>query len=295
MTQWTDAERFLLDRVRQRDGDAWAQLVARYQGRLIAFARGRGVSSADAEDLVQDTFLLLLRGIEKFRGEATLETFLFVLLRNRIVDWLRVRRVHATLAGEDVADGQPLPPQATGTGASFAVQSDELQRDKIALASAIVKLVEEFRLKLDFRGLQMAEMIFYAQMRNNAIAQKTGTDEKHIGVLKHRWIKRLRTQVEPARDKREPQTTAESTLESLLSEVWEEYRPSCPKRSTLGGYLLNTLDSNWHDYIDFHVQSLGCRFCTANLDDLRLETATGSDRFRARVMESSVGFFRPGV
>lgn len=295
MTQWTDAERFLLDRVRQRDGDAWAQLVARYQGRLLAFARGRGVSSADAEDLVQDTFLLLLRGIEKFRGEATLETFLFVLLRNRIVDWLRVRRVHATLAGEDVADGQPLPPVATGTGASFAVQSDELQRDKTVLASAIVKLVEEFRLKLDFRGLQMAEMIFYAQMRNNAIAQKTGTDEKHIGVLKHRWIKRLRTQVEPATDKREPRPTTESTLESLLSEVWEEYRPSCPKRSTLGGYLLNTLDSNWHDYIDFHVQSLGCRFCTANLDDLRLETATGSDRFRARVMESSVGFFRPGV
>src|SRR5947209_6756120 len=70
MTQWTEAERFLLDGVRQRDADAWAQLVARYEGRLLAFARGRGISAADAEDLVQDAFLHLLRGLDNFRGEA---------------------------------------------------------------------------------------------------------------------------------------------------------------------------------------------------------------------------------
>ncbi len=293
MTQWTDAEKFLLDRVRQRDGEAWAQLVARYQGRLLAFARGRGVPSADAEDLVQDAFLLLLRRIENFRGEASLETYLFVLLRNRIVDWLRVRKVHATLAGEEVAGGQPLPAASPGTAGSFVAQSDELQRDKAALAGAIVTLVEEFRRKLDFRDLQLTEMIFYAQMRNNVIAQKTGEAEKHIGLIKHRWIKRLRAQVELATGKHEDRFSSESTLESLLSEVWEEYRPSCPKRSTLGSYILNTLDSNWQNYIEFHVRSLGCRFCNANLDDVRQETAAESDRFKARIMESSVGFFRP--
>src|SRR6266851_4655505 len=109
MAQWTEAERFLLDRVRQRDGEAWAQLVARYEGRLLAFARGRGISAADAEDLVQETFLHLLRGLDAFRGEASLETYLFLLLRRRIVESFRGHRAHACLAGdEESAGGEPL-------------------------------------------------------------------------------------------------------------------------------------------------------------------------------------------
>jgi hypothetical protein len=132
-------------------------------------------------------------------------------------------------------------------------------------------------------------------MRNNAIAEKTGEDEKNIGLLKHRWIKRLRTHIDAATPQADRASSAGSTPESFLSEVWEEYRPSCPKRTTLGSYILGTLDPAWQDYIDFHVTHLGCRFCNANLDDLRRETAAGSACFQARVMESSVGFFRPGV
>ena len=292
MNQWTDAEQFLLDRVRQRDGDAWAQLVARYQGRLVAFARGRGASLADAEDLVQDTFLRLLRGIEQFRGEASLETYLFVLLRNRTVEWLRVRRVHATLAGEEVAGDRPHPPAPLGSASSCVMRMEQLDQDRAALAGAIAQWVVELRRKKDFRDLQIAEMIFYAQMRNNAIAGQTGETEKNIALLKHRWIKRLRGHIASAGPPAE--SPAHETPESTLSEVWEQYRPSCPKRSTLGGYSLGTLDPSWQEYIAFHVGKLGCRFCNANLEDIRLETVAGSDRFQARVMESSVGFFRAG-
>src|SRR5437016_14233549 len=138
MTQWTEAERFLLERVRQRDGDAWAQLVARYEGRLIAFARGRGVSGADAEDFVQDAFLHLLRGLDAFRGEASLETYLFLLLRRRIVEWFRGRRVHACLAGEEEAGDQR--PARDATASSYARQAEQLNRDRAALAGAIGSL-----------------------------------------------------------------------------------------------------------------------------------------------------------
>src|SRR5882757_7582574 len=254
MTQWTEAERFLLERVRQRDGDAWAQLVARYEGRLVAFARGRGVSAADAEDFVQDAFLGLLRGLDAFRGEASLETYLFLLLRRRIVEWLRGRRVHACLAGEESAAGEPVPAAPVGTASSYARRAEELDRDRAALASAIAGLVEDFRCEANFRDLQLVEMLFYAQMRNNAIAAMMGLDEKYIALLKHRWIKQLRAQID--------QVTSESAAdgaESLLSEVWEEYRPSCPKRSTLGGYVLATLDAPWHAYVEFHTQKLNIR------------------------------------
>ncbi len=150
-------------------------------------------------------------------------------------------------------------------------------------------MVEDFRREANFRDLQLVEMLFYAQMRNNAIAAMMGLDEKYIALLKHRWIKQLRAQID--------QATSDSAIggaESLLSEVWEEYRPSCPKRSTLGGYLLGTLDAPWHAYVEFHVQKLGCRFCNANLEDIKKETAAqpAADQFRHRVMQSSAGFFR---
>ena len=81
--------------------------------------------------------------------------------------------------------------------------------------------------------------------------------------------------------------------EALLTQIWEEQRPSCPKRSTIGAYLLGTLDKPWHDYIDFHLQQLGCRFCRANLADLQQHNGAAQrhvDRLRTRIMQSTVGF-----
>src|SRR3954453_20462569 len=79
MNGWGEANRYLLDRVRKHDGDAWSQLVSKYQGRLLAFARARAARGSDPEDLVQDTFLNFLKGLNAYRGEASIETYLFLL------------------------------------------------------------------------------------------------------------------------------------------------------------------------------------------------------------------------
>jgi RNA polymerase sigma factor (sigma-70 family) len=294
MNQPSDADRYLLERVRQSDGEAWSQLVAKFQGRLLAFARAQRVREADAEDYVQDTFLRFLRGLDAYRGEASLETYLFLLLRRRIIDAVRGPRVHACAAGEgeDGAGGGADERASADPSASWYVRRDEVRtQQRAALAQSVIDLVEGLRQELNFRDLQLVEMLFYAQMRNEKIAGITGLDNKYIGLLKHRWIKQLRSQVGKVLkggdgggdDERE---------DSLLSEIWEQYRPSCPKRTTLGGYLLGTLDEPWTGYIKFHVETLGCRFCTANLDDLRRETQGAQEAFRERVLQSTVGFFR---
>ncbi|HEY7118484.1 MAG TPA: sigma-70 family RNA polymerase sigma factor [Tepidisphaeraceae bacterium] len=289
----SDADRYLLERVRRQDGEAWSQLVGRYQGRLLAFARGRHVKEADAEDFVQDTFLKFLRGVEQFRGEASIETFLFLLLRRRIADSLRGRRVPACGASDPDTVIEDGGAPADDSASFYARRDERLSQERAALAKAIMGLVEGLREERNFRDLQLAEMLFYAQMRNNAIGHVMGLDEKYVGLLKHRWIKQLRGQIE--RVLKPVSGTAvetETRQESILSEIWEEHRPSCPKRTTLGGYVLGTLDEPWRQYVQFHLERLGCRFCAANLDDLRRETADESHRLRERVMQSTVGFFR---
>ena len=108
MNGWSEADRYLLDRVRQHDGDAWSQLVSKYQGRLLAFARARAARGSDPEDLVQDTFLNFLKGLAAFRGDASVETYLFLLLRRRVIETLRGKKLPACAATDhDDAAGSP--------------------------------------------------------------------------------------------------------------------------------------------------------------------------------------------
>ncbi len=54
-----------------------------------------------------------------------------------------------------------------------------------------------------------------------------------------------------------------------LGGIWRRHRLSCPTREQLGSYLLQAINPEQADYIKFHIQQIGCRFCCANLEDLR--------------------------
>lgn len=75
--------------------------------------------------------------------------------------------------------------------------------------------------------------------------------------------------------------------------IWRRHRLSCPTRLELGGLLLGTLDRGAADYIQFHIEEAGCRFCAANLEDLRRQkqeaTETTTTR-RRRYFQSSAGY-----
>ena len=80
-----------------------------------------------------------------------------------------------------------------------------------------------------------------------------------------------------------------------VGEIWRRNRLSCPGRSELGGYLLGTLPQLQADYIDFHLLTVGCRLCQANLQDLQEhnENSSGPGARRRRFFESSAGLLNP--
>ena len=57
--------------------------------------------------------------------------------------------------------------------------------------------------------------------------------------------------------------------EHTAGAIWRRDRVSCPNREQLGGYLLGSIDEGLEHYIQFHLETIGCPFCQANLDDLR--------------------------
>jgi RNA polymerase sigma-70 factor, ECF subfamily len=76
-----DAE--LLRRLRAGDEQAFVALVERYNGSMLRLAASFVPSRAVAEEVVQDTWLAVLRGLPAFEGRASLRTWMFTILVNR--------------------------------------------------------------------------------------------------------------------------------------------------------------------------------------------------------------------
>lgn len=80
-----------------------------------------------------------------------------------------------------------------------------------------------------------------------------------------------------------------------VGEIWRRGRLSCPSRHQLGSYLLGALPADLAQYVLFHLETIGCRWCTANLDDLRQSAASQPEEAahrRQKIFASSAGHVR---
>src|SRR6185312_9901880 len=76
------AESELLEALRAGDEDAFAQLVREYQPSLVRVARIYVPTQAAAEEVAQETWLGVLKGLDRFEGRSSLRTWIFRILTN---------------------------------------------------------------------------------------------------------------------------------------------------------------------------------------------------------------------
>ena len=77
------ADELLLQRLREGDEAAFVALVAKHHDPMLRLARTFVQSHAVAEEVVQETWLGVLRGIDRFEGRSSLRTWLLAILVNR--------------------------------------------------------------------------------------------------------------------------------------------------------------------------------------------------------------------
>ena len=83
--------------------------------------------------------------------------------------------------------------------------------------------------------------------------------------------------------------------EHSLGAVWRRERLTCLTREELSGYLFQTHDEARQAYIDFHLQTVGCPYCTANLADLHARQRESDGQVaerRQRIFASSAGYLQ---
>jgi hypothetical protein len=82
-----------------------------------------------------------------------------------------------------------------------------------------------------------------------------------------------------------------------VGEIWRGHRLSCATKEQLGSFLLQALPDKMADYIAFHLEVVGCRFCLANLADLKAQQKEDREIIKLRrrkYFQSSAGYLHAG-
>ncbi len=294
MAETDDADRFLVVAVRNGDQRASHQLIERYQGRLLAFARSRLRAVGEAEDALQEAFLGFVTSLKHYDESRSLETYLFAILRYKIGEVLtkKQRRSEYT-TGFDIDDDSPRPldPPASETPTRLAPRQERTDQQARVLAKILRGLSEERRDKGKLDDLEVVELLFYVGLRNKDAGERLGRDEKAIAGVKFRALNRLRAFLDDLDAAERNLLTGEAlSSEATIARVWRQGRLSCLKRSTIGSYLLGVLEEPWHSYTAFHLETVQCLMCRANLEDLSAESEQVGGELGQRMFQSSVGF-----
>ncbi|MDQ2798691.1 MAG: sigma-70 family RNA polymerase sigma factor [Armatimonadota bacterium] len=88
----------LVERCRLNDEAAFNDVVARYKNKVFNYLVRMMGSSDDAEDLTQEVFLRLYTSIDSFRGQSSLNTWLFRIANNLCIDQFRRQKKHRAVA-----------------------------------------------------------------------------------------------------------------------------------------------------------------------------------------------------
>lgn len=181
-----DDESSLVARLQHGDEAAFATLVQRHHAAMTRLASSMVPNRAIAEEVVQDTWLAVVRGVERFEGRSSLRTWLYRILLNR---------ARTTGAREHRSVTVDLTPTSTVDPARFGADGawieppqpwpDDLVVDRLAatdLAHRVLQLLDalpaaqrEVVMLRDVDGLPAAE-----------VCELLGVSEANQRVLLHR-------------------------------------------------------------------------------------------------------------
>ena len=190
-----DTDQLLVSRVREGGSEAWEELIARYEGRLLAFVQSRIGNRTTSEDVVQETLMGFLTSLPNYDSNRTrLESFLFSIAAHKLTDVLRRQGRRPTL---------PLqPPDASGTGfepAGSARAASSLMRSREGrdaeselLGDVLGQLIQEWIDEGQLERLECIELLLVLGWRNKDVAAHLGISEQAVANHKSFVLSKLK-------------------------------------------------------------------------------------------------------
>ncbi len=189
-----DEDDELLARMRAGEEQAFVTLVSRHHAAMLRLARSYVPSSAIAEEVVQDTWIGVLRGIDGFAGRSSFRTWLFRILVNRATS-TGVREHRSTAVGDvgpvvdrarfDASGAWMSPPQ------HWVEDSDERM-----LAQALTGQIQDALDALPARQREVVVLRDVDGLSGQEVCEALEISEANQRVLLHRGRSHLRQALE---------------------------------------------------------------------------------------------------
>lgn len=149
----------LVTRCQRGDTAAFDELITRYRQRCFAMIYQMVRNEDDAWDLTQDGFIRAWRSLASFRGQSSFFTWLYRIMTNVTLDWLRKKRIQAGQEFDDTIGLRAIEPGAVTVPAAAMQPAEKLADAEIRnrIDEAIGKLSEEHRAVIVMRELEGRE------------------------------------------------------------------------------------------------------------------------------------------
>lgn len=169
----------LVNRARTGDGEAWSQLVDRFQSLVYSIARRYGLNEDDAADVFLTTFQNLLRSLDRLSSAAALPRWLAVSAGR---ESLRIRRIKSRTSDFD-SEGLTLDEIVAREEADAEVTAMEMDQSR-SLRKAISGL--------NGRCRDLLQMLYLDETPYQEVSAQLGIPIGAIGPTRGRCIEKLR-------------------------------------------------------------------------------------------------------
>jgi len=138
----------LVRRCQAGDTEAFDELVTRYRTRVFSMIYNMVHNEQDAWDLAQDSFLKAWKSIKRFRGRSSFYTWIYRIVMNVTIDWLRKKHVKGAGAEfDDALQLKEIDPAAKTVPKADPLPHERMERREIRakIDKAIAQLSPEHR------------------------------------------------------------------------------------------------------------------------------------------------------
>lgn len=202
-------EKYLLQALLNRDEAAVESILARYHPAMFRLARSYVRSDEEAEEVVQDTWLAVLGGLDRFEGRSSLKTWIFRILVNRArtrakrearqIPFSALSRLHRPVGfdTDDAGPDMPLPGESDSAlywqGQPWSAPSP----DEVLLAGELRERIEAAIRDLPTRQQSVVSLRDLEGWSGEEVCRLLEISEGHQRVLLHRGRSRLRDELRP--------------------------------------------------------------------------------------------------
>jgi RNA polymerase sigma-70 factor (ECF subfamily) len=200
MSEASDADQLLIERIGQGDSQAWEDLIARYEGRLLAFVESRIRNRSSSEDIVQETFIGFLNSLPNYDRRRPLEGYLFSICAYKLTDVLRREgRRPAIAISQTAADSSSSPWQIVSSSArgasSIARSGERRQIEEQAIIESLRNQIQKWQERGDWTKLMCIELLFVVGLGNKEAAETLDITEQQVANYKFDFLARTKSLV----------------------------------------------------------------------------------------------------